>query len=100
MKKQWKNREENLLKLKALNKDLENINTEDDEKNKILQKVISLIKSLRLNAVNIIERFIKVHHSVYYSKLRKWNVNKIKPDYSYNPKYLFKNDINFSLGLS
>ena len=98
LKKEIANREENLLKLKALNKDLENINTEDDEKNKILQKVISLIKSLRLNAVNIVTRFIKVKQSsAYYSKSGKWDVTKIRPDYSYDPKYLFKmkNDLLF-----
>ena len=67
-------------------------------KNKILQKVISLIKSLRLNAINIVTRFINVKQSsAYYSKSGKWDVTKIRPDYSYDPKYLFKmkNDLLF-----
>ena len=94
LKKEITNREDNLLKLKNLNKELGNINYNEGEmnsKNNILQNVIVVIKALRMNAINIVSKIIKVNQlSAYYSNSGKWDVTRIKPDYSYDPKYLTK----------
>ena len=88
------NREENLSKLKKLNKDLEkcvNDGNNANSKKNILQQVINCIKNLRLNAINIVKKVIKVNEiSAYYSNSGRWDVKKINPDYSYDPNYLFK----------
>jgi hypothetical protein len=44
-----------------------------------------------MNAINIVSKIIKVNQlSAYYSNSGKWDVTRIKPDYSYDPKYLTK----------
>jgi len=94
LKKEITNREDNLLKLKNLNKELGNVNYNEGEmnsRNNILQNVIVVIKALRMNAINIVSKIIKVNQlSAYYSNSGKWDVTRIKPDYSYDPKYLTK----------
>ena len=68
------------------------------QKKNILQQVINCIKNLRLNAINIVKKVIKVNEiSAYYSNSGRWDVKKINPDYSYDPNYLFKmkNDLIF-----
>ena len=94
LKKEISEREQNILKLKKLNSDLEICiskgNNIDSRKN-ILQEIISVIKNLRLNAINIVERFIIVNQiSAYYSSSGKWNIKKLSPEYSYNKNYPFK----------
>ena len=101
LKKEIENRESNLTQLKKLDlligasmnseKNANSINTK-------LQNVISLIKNLRINAVNIVKKVIKVNQiTAYYSNSGKFNLYKIKPEYSYDPKYLLKmrNDLKF-----
>jgi len=94
LKKEITNREDNILKLKNLNKELGNLNYNEGDsnsRNNILQNVIVVIKALRMNAINIVSKIIKVNQlSAYYSNSGKWDVTRIKPDYSYDPKYLTK----------
>ena len=94
LKKEITNREDNLLKLKNLNKELENLNYNEGDMNSrknILQNVIIAIKALRMNAINIVAKITKVNQlSISYSNSGKWDVMRIKPDYSYDPKYLTK----------
>ena len=94
LKKEINNRDNNISLLRQLDKNLENCINLGDEKSAIddiLKEVINIIKTLRLNAVNIVARIIKVNQlSTYYSNSGKFDTNKIKPEYSYDPKYLFK----------
>ena len=94
LKKEISNRENNLLALKKFDKKLENcISVENNSGSidNILQDVISVIKTLRLNAINIVTKIIKVNQiSAYYSNSGKFDTSRIKSDYSYDPKYLFK----------
>jgi len=101
LKKEIENRENNLTQLK--NSEYLIKNAMDDEQrantiNSILQNVISLIKNLRINAVNIVKKVIKVNQITgYYANSGKFNIYKIKSEYSYDPKYLFKmkSDLKF-----
>jgi hypothetical protein len=94
LKKEISNRENNLELLKKFDKKIENcINVENNSNSidNILQDVISVIKTLRLNAINIVTKIIKVNQiSAYYSNSGKFDTSKIKSEYSYDPKYLFK----------
>ena len=94
LKKEIENREKNLVQLKKFNFLVQSIITNGEEVNsinQILQNVISLIKNLRINAVNIVKKIIKVNHIISYNtNSGKFNINKIKPEYSYDPRYLFK----------
>ena len=94
LKKEIENREKNLAQLKKFNYLVQSIITNGEEVNsinQILQNVISLIKNLRINAVNIVKKIIKVNHIISYStNSGKFNITKIKPEYSYDPRYLFK----------
>ena len=94
LKKEITNRENNLLLLKKLDKKIENcinVGNNSSSIDNILQDVISIIKTLRLNAVNIVTKIIKVNQiSAYYSNSGKFDTNRIRPEYSYDPKYLFK----------
>ena len=101
LKKEIENRENNLTQLKKLNFMLQNTMSSGENPNSInsiLQNVISLIKNLRINAVNIVKKIIKVNQiTAYYASSGKFNINKIKPEYAYDAKYLFrmKNDLLF-----
>ena len=101
LKKEIANRENNLTILRKLDKTLEGcINNENNSNSidSILKDAINIIKTLRLNAVNILSKIIKVNQmSAYYSNSGKFDLSKIKPDYSYEPTYLFKmkNDLFF-----
>ena len=94
LKKEIANRENNLSALIQLNRKLDIcINDENnvDSKDSILKEVINIIKNLRLNAVNIVSKIIKVNQiSAYYSNSGKFDLSKIRPEYSYSPKYLYK----------
>ena len=94
LKKEIENREKNLTQLKKLNMlILNNIGNEGDTNNinQILQNAISLIKNLRINAVNIVKKMIKVNQIIaYYTTSGKFNINKLKPEYSFDPGYLLK----------
>ena len=101
LKKEIVNRENNLTILRKLDKALETcINNESNTNSidPILKDAINIIKTLRLNAVNIVSKIIKVNQiSAYYSNSGKFDVSRIKPEYSYDPAYLFKmkNDLIF-----
>ena len=94
LKKEIDNRDNNISQLKKFNFMIQNtINNGENANsiNSILQNVISLIKNLRINAVNIVKKIIKVNQiTAYYASSGKFNVNKIKPEYAYDSKYLFK----------
>ena len=101
LKKEIENRENNLTQLKNSEYLIKNA-MEDEQRansiNSILQNVISLIKNLRINAVNIVKKVIKVNQiTAYYANSGKFNIYKINSEYSYDPKYLFKmkNDLKF-----
>ena len=101
LKKEIENRENNLTQLKKsdflINAAMNN-EQNTNSINSILQNVISLIKNLRINAVNIVKKVIKVNQiTSYYANSGKFNINKIKPEYSYDPRYLIKmkNDLQF-----
>ena len=101
LKKEIANRENNLTILRKLDKTLEGCTNNENNSNSIdsiLKDAINIIKTLRLNAVNIVSKIIKVNQiSAYYSNSGKFDVSKIKPEYSYEPTYLFKmkNDLFF-----
>ena len=101
LKKEIENRENNLTQLKSFNALVQNIiNSGDDVNsiNQVLQNVINLIKTLRINAINIVSKIIKVNQIIaYYSTSGKFDISRIKPEYSYDSKYLFKmrDDLKF-----
>ena len=101
LKKEIENRENNLTQLKKSDFLIQNAMTNEQNAssiNSILQNVISLIKNLRINAVNIVKKVIKVNQiTSYYSNSGKFNIYKMKPEYSFDSKYLFKmkNDLKF-----
>ena len=95
LKKEIENREKNLAQIKKYNFLILNNNTNNERDtntiNQILQNVISIIKSLRINAVNIVKKIIKVNQLIaYYTTSGKFNINKLKPEYAFDPRYLFK----------
>ena len=64
----------------------------------IIMNIISLIKSLRLNSVNVVTHFTKVRELSTYNKLvGKIDMNLINKEYNYDEKYLIKmrTDMNF-----
>ena len=101
LKKEIANRENNLLILRKLDKTMEAFISNENNSNSIdsiLKDAINIIKTLRINAVNIVSKIIKVNQiSAYYSNSGKFDVSRIKPEYSYEPTYLFKmkNDLFF-----
>ena len=101
LKKEIENRENNLTKLKKLNFMVQNMVSSGEEINtinQILPSVISLIKNLRINAVNIVKKISKVNQLItYYIFAKKFNMKKLNPEYAYDPQYLFKmkDDLKF-----
>ena len=94
LKKEIANRENNLAMLHVIDKKLETvINTENKANSidNILQEAVNIIKTLRMNAVNIVSKIIKVNQiSAYYSNSGKFDTSRIKPEYFYDHRYLFK----------
>ena len=94
LKKEIENRENNITQLKKLNFFVQNIITNGEDINsinQILQNTITLIKNLRINAVNIVKKITKVNQlTTYYSASGKFNINRLKPEYAYDTRYLFK----------
>ena len=101
LKKEIENRESNLTKLKKLNFLVQSIvgnGNEVNSLNQILQTCVSLIKNLRINAVNIVKKISKVNQLItYYTFSKKFNMNKLKPEYAYDSQYLYKmkDDLKF-----
>ena len=94
LKKEIDNRENNITQLKKLNFFVQNIITNGEDINSInqnLQNAVTLIKNLRINAVNIVKKITKVNHlTTYYSASGKFNINRLKPEYAYDTRYLYK----------
>ena len=101
LKKEITNRENNLSLLHSIDKKLEtliNIGNNVNSLDNILQEAVNVIKTLRMNAVNIVSKIIKVNQiSAYYSNSGKFDTSKINHEYSYDPRYLFKmkDDLSF-----
>ena len=93
--KEISSRENNLITLKNLNNVLgtpeENINEENT-----INDIIKLIKTIRINSVNIIS-FTNKLREITYSKKEKFNLDNINSEYLYDKKYLIKmnTDIDF-----
>ena len=94
LKKEIENRENNLSQLKKFNFSVQNVISNGDEANslnQILQNTIAIIKTLRINAINIVKKLIKVNKIIaYYTTSGKFNIKQLKPEYSFDPKYLYK----------
>ena len=94
LKKEILNRENNIESLIKIIRAIENQN----EIENLLKEVINIIKSLRLNAVNIVFYMQKIRElSFYYYFQGKWDLTKIKKEYLFNNSYLLKmkDDLNF-----
>ena len=107
LSKEMNSRENNISSLKRYVYSLVNstnyFEDEEDEKIKknrenIILNMISLIKSLRINSVNVITHFIKVREIVtYYNLVGKIDMKLINKEYKYDENYLIKmkNDMYF-----
>ena len=87
-------REKNIESLIKIIKILESQRMQEN----ILNEIISIIKSLRLNAVNIVFYMMKIRELAFYYYFQgKWDLTKIKRDYLYNNNYLLKmrDDLSF-----
>ena len=94
LRKEIINRENNIESLIRIIRAIESQNANDN----LLKEVVNIIKSLRLNAVNIVFYMQKVREiSFYYYFQGKWDLTKIKKDYLFNNSYLLKmrDDLNF-----
>ena len=95
LKKEIINREnniENLIKIIRM------IDNQKELNQNILKDVINIIKNLRLNAVNIVIYINRVRElGFYYYFQGKWDLTKIKNEYTYNNNYLLQmnEDLNF-----
>ena len=94
LRKEILNRENNIESLIKIIRAIESQN----EIENLLKEVINIIKSLRLNAVNIVFYMQKIRElSFYYYFQGKWDLTKIRKDYLFNNNYLLKmkDDLNF-----
>ena len=67
-------------------------------KDSSISKIVLIIKSLRLNSVNVIKHFLKVREiSTYYFSVKKIDMKAISEDYNYDENYLkkMKDDMTF-----
>ena len=105
--KEINNRENNILSLKRYIFSLVNnysyFEDEENEKNKknrenIILNIISLIKSLRKNSINVITHFLKIREiATYYNLVGIIDMKLINKKYNYDENYLItmKNDMMF-----
>ena len=90
LKKEIDLRDNNILLLKNYNNRLENFNNKEQTTN-IIEEIISLVKKLRKNAINIVREYSKIENiSKNYSNLSKITRKIIKTDYTYDPNYINK----------
>ena len=84
------NRENNIFKLKKYNNYLEKCTKERKEiEVNFFDKICSIIKFLRINAVNIILQFEKLREKCSYYELKgKYNLNNANKSYLYDENYL------------
>ena len=84
-------RENNIDLLKKYNNILANSFNRDNSINNIIEEIISIIKKLRKNALNIVIKMSKLNKILKeYLNTGKINFYQIKKDYSYDPSYLNK----------
>ncbi len=87
-------RENNIESIIKIIKILENQKMQEN----ILNEIINIIKSLRLNAINIVFYLMKIRELAFYYYFQgKWDLTKIKRDYLYKNNYLLKmkDDLSF-----
>ena len=91
VKKEITNREHNITLLIQHNNALDNPSNNKTMINNILKEVVNIIKILRNNAINIVNKMIHLNKIIgKYVSFGKINVTKIKEEFSYNPTYLNK----------
>ena len=107
LSKEITSRENNIHSLKRYVFSLANssnyFENEENEKIKnnresIILNMIGLIKTLRLNSVNVVTHFLKVREIVtYYNLVGKIDMKLISKEYNYDPNYLVKmrDDMSF-----
>ena len=100
LSKEITSRENNIRTLKkyifSLLNSVNYFENEEDEKQRrnkesIILDIVGIIKSLRLNSVNVITHFLKLREiSTYYRLVKKINMKAISEDYNYDENYLKK----------
>ena len=107
LSKEITSRENNIRALKkyifSLLNSINYFENEEDEKQRknkesIILDIVGIIKSLRLNSVNVITHFLKVREiSTYYTLVKKIDMKTISEDYNYDENYLrkMKDDMAF-----
>ena len=99
LKKEIVQRENNINSLKKNSYSIENHISEGNAINInsiIFQEISDIINDLRYNAITIIGLMSNINNIIFQSE-QKWNLNKLKRDYLYDPNYLnkMKDDLNF-----
>ena len=95
------NRENNIIKLKKLCKELDNYALDKNTDNlpsDIFENIQKSIKYYRINTVNVINKIIKLREISSYNELnKKWDPSMANRAYLYNKFYTIKmfNDIRF-----
>ena len=95
LKKEISQREFNITNLKNI---IKLIDAKKEANSEEIKEIINLIKSLRLNAVNIVIYINRVRElGFYYYFQGKWDLTKIKNEYMYDNNYLLQmnNDLFF-----
>ena len=98
LKKEIINREKNIQLLQNFDNSLENNIDKKDKINDALQEIITTIKKLRKNAINIVTKILNINKLMNkYINSGKINIYKIKQKYLYDPDYLnkMKDDLLF-----
>jgi len=107
LSKEITSRENNIRTLKkyifSLLNSVNYFENEEDEKQRrnkesIILDIVGIIKSLRLNSVNVITHFLKVREiSTYYRLVKKIDMKAISEEYNYDENYLkkMKEDMSF-----
>ena len=91
LKKEKKLRKNNIISLKKYINSLINELNDKNDTHTLICNIIDLIQSLRLNAVNIMQSFIKVREILtYYTLVGKIDIEKLNKNYEYDPAYLLK----------
>ena len=83
----------NMVALSGMKNDFENDKKEKFERNreKIIFEIIGLIKSLRINSINVVQYFVQMRELTTYLRLNgKIDIKLINSDYKYNDNYLKK----------
>ena len=91
LKKEKKLRKNNIISLKKyINSLINELNDKNDTHN-LINNIIDLIQSLRLNVVNIMQYFLKVREILtYYTLVGKIDIEKLNKNYEYDPAYILK----------